>query len=144
MVFFTLDVNSVYFVFYKLTIEVSKAHADCNHQSQYDASVKATTELAFVLLFPRRFRLWFSRWPLLSLGAGDQPLLSPTFSYCGTGLIARFITTWFIIASLRRKNWKPEQNMLQNALIVALKKSIWVPKSIIFMQHLFGIYLREH
>lgn len=98
------DLDFVHFIFYELTIEVSKAHADCNHQSQDDASVKATAELAFVLLFFGRVRLGFCRWPTLSLGAGHQPLPSPAFSHCGTGLVASFITARFIIASLRRKN----------------------------------------
>lgn len=47
----------MFFVSHTLTIEVSKAHADCNHQSQNDASIKATTELPLVLLLLGLFNL---------------------------------------------------------------------------------------
>lgn len=83
----------MFFVSNTLTIEVSKAHADCNHQSQNDASIKATTELPLVLLLLGRFRLWTNRRPALSLRARDQPPLSPASSYRRTGLIAGFIAT---------------------------------------------------
>lgn len=87
--------------FSELTIEVSKAHADGNHQCQDDAPVQATAELALVLLLPGRLRLGLRRRPRLGLGARHPALPRAPFAHRGAGLAAGFITAGLIGAGLR-------------------------------------------
>lgn len=85
-----------------LTIEMSKSHADCNHQSKYNTFIETTTELAFTQLL-RGFSFLFSKQSLFRFWTRNGLFPSTASSKGRTGLMTGFITTWFIIARLR---WK--------------------------------------
>lgn len=86
-----------------LTIEMSKSHADSNHQGQDNTLVETTTKVAFTwLLGGLIFRL--SEWRLLRLWDrnGLLPVAAPSRSRAG--LVAGVIATGFLITRLRWKD----------------------------------------
>lgn len=90
----------------ELTVEVSEAHADGDHQCQDDAPVEAAAEVALVLLVPGRLCLGLRWGRLLGLGARHPALPRAPLAHGWAALAAGFIAAGLLGAGLGWENWK--------------------------------------
>lgn len=90
--------------FPELTVEVSEAHADGDHQRQDDAPVEAAAEVSLVLLVAGRLWLGPGRGRPLGLGARHPALPGAPLAHRGAALAAALIAARLSGAGLRWEN----------------------------------------